>query len=127
MPYNFGKRSNGNLAGVHPDLVRVMREAITNSPYDFAITEGVRSQLRQQELFASGASRTLNSRHLTGHAVDIAIYDEGIISWDFRLFQQVADHVKTVSKLNDVPLVWGGDWRSLRDGPHFELNRLNYV
>lgn len=124
--FRFGTRSLSNLQGVHPDLVRVMQEAITNSPYDFSITEGVRTRGRQQQLYAEGASRTLNSRHLTGHAVDIAIIIEGKANWDFAKYKEVADHIKVVAKLNDVPLIWGGDWRGLRDGPHYELDRKAY-
>lgn len=124
--YKFGTRSLSRLVGVHEDLVRVMHEAITNSPHDFAITEGVRSPERQRELFAQGKSRTLQSRHLTGHAVDIAIIKDGKAVWDFPLYEDVAEHILAVSKLCDVPLVWGGMWRGLRDGPHFELDRKVY-
>lgn len=114
------------LQGVHPDLQRVMYEAITNSPYDFRITEGVRSRARQEELFAAGKSQTMNSRHLTGHAVDIAIVFDGQISWDMSLYREVSKHILAVAVLNDVPLIWGGNWKTLKDGPHFELDRKVY-
>lgn len=127
MMFRFGTRSLSNLQGVHPDLVRVMQEAITNSPYDFSITEGVRTRARQQHLYAEGASRTLNSRHLTGHAVDIAIIIDGKANWDFEKYKEVAEHIKAVAKLNDVSLIWGGEWRGLRDGPHYELDRKVYA
>ena len=123
----FGTRSLANLVGVHPDLQRVMQEAIGNSPYDFSITEGLRTPGRQQMLYAEGASRTLNSRHLTGHAVDIAIIIDGKANWDFAKYKEVAEHVKAVAILNKVPIIWGGDWRGLRDGPHFELDRKHYA
>jgi peptidoglycan L-alanyl-D-glutamate endopeptidase CwlK len=123
---SFGVRSTSNLIGVHKDLVMVMREAIKESPHDFAITQGVRTEAQQKELFARGASRTLMSRHLTGHAVDIAIIKDGKAVWDFSLYQEVADHIKKVAADMGVSLVWGGDWRGLRDGPHFELDRKVY-
>jgi peptidoglycan L-alanyl-D-glutamate endopeptidase CwlK len=124
--YKFGIRSISRLQGVHPDLVRVMEKSITNSPHDFSITEGLRTSERQRELVAQGASRTLMSRHLTGHAVDIAIIKDGKAVWDFPLYQEVADHIKKVADAEGVPLIWGGDWRSLKDGVHFELNRKHY-
>ena len=125
--YRFGTRSINNLTGVHDDLQRVMYEAITNSPYDFAITEGLRTPGRQQQLFAEGATRTLNSRHLTGHAVDIVIIVNGKADWEFAKYKEVADHIKAVAKLNDVPIKWGGDWTTFKDGPHFELDRKHYA
>jgi peptidoglycan L-alanyl-D-glutamate endopeptidase CwlK len=124
---SFGVRSTSNLIGVHKDLVMVMREAIKEAPHDFIITQGLRTEAQQKELFARGASRTLMSRHLTGHAVDIAIIKDGKAVWDFSLYQEVADHIKKVAAAMGVALVWGGDWRGLRDGPHFELNRKVYV
>jgi peptidoglycan L-alanyl-D-glutamate endopeptidase CwlK len=124
--YKFGTRSISKLQGVHPDLVRVMEKSITNSPHDFSITEGLRTPERQRELVAQGASRTLMSRHLTGHAVDIAIIKDGKAVWDFTLYQEVATHIKKVAEEGGVSLIWGGDWRGLRDGPHFELNRKVY-
>jgi peptidoglycan L-alanyl-D-glutamate endopeptidase CwlK len=114
------------MVGVHPDLVRVMQEAITYSPYDFGITEGVRTPGRQQMLYAEGASRTLKSRHLTGHAVDIVLYVDGKVTWDFDKYKEVGDHIKKVAEDMGVSIIWGGDWRGLRDGPHFELNRKVY-
>lgn len=123
---SFGVRSTSNLIGVHKDLVNVMRESIKNSPHDFTITQGVRTPAQQKELFDKGASRTLMSRHLTGHAVDIAIIKDGKAVWDFSLYQEVADHVKKVAADMGVSLVWGGDWRGLRDGPHYELDRKVY-
>ena len=77
-------------------------------------------------LYAEGASRTLNSRHLTGHAVDIVLYVDGKVTWDFDKYKEVADHIQVVAILNEVPLIWGGDWRGLRDGPHYELDRKVY-
>ena len=72
--YKFHQRSLNNLSTVHPDLQRVMLEAITNSPYDFGVTEGLRTKERQQQLFDQGKSKTLNSRHLSGKAVDVVIF-----------------------------------------------------
>lgn len=126
MTFSFGTRSKERLQGVHPDLVKVLEEAIKESPLDFSITEGLRTRERQKALFDAGKSQTMNSRHLTGKAVDIAVLVDGKITWDFPKYQIVADHIKKVAKSLNIPITWGGDWVSFRDGPHYELNRSVY-
>jgi peptidoglycan L-alanyl-D-glutamate endopeptidase CwlK len=123
--YRFSERSGKNLAGVHPDLVAVIARGLSLSAVDFAITEGRRTVERQRELVAKGASQTLNSRHITGHAVDVAAYVDGI-RWDWPLYAEIAKAVKAAAAELDIPITWGGDWASLRDGPHFELDRDHY-
>lgn len=125
--YSFSQRSKDRLKGVHPDLVKVMEEAIKESPLDFGITEGLRTLEKQKELFESGKSQTMNSRHLRGLAVDIAIFIDGKVNWDFPNYKLVADHIKEVAKKLNTPLQWGGDWISFKDGPHFELHRSKYA
>lgn len=127
MTYKFSKRSLDRLQGVHPDLVKLMEAAITNSPWDFGITEGLRSSERQQELYKAGKSRTLKSRHLTGHAIDFAVFVNGNVTWDFPKYHDVATHIKKVAKELKIPIIWGGDWRGLQDGPHIELDRKVYA
>ena len=124
--FSFGAKSSEKLAQVHPDLQRVFNEAIKNSPLDFSITEGLRTKERQKELFSAGKSQTMNSRHLTGKAVDIAVLVDGKITWDFSKYQVVADHIKKAAKELKIDIVWGGDWQSFKDGPHFELHRSVY-
>lgn len=121
MSFAFGTRSQKRLEGVHPDLVRVMKLAISRSPLDFTILEGVRTLAKQKEYMAAGATRTMNSRHLTGHAVDIAPYLNGQVRWDWPLYHQLAKVVKQAAVDLQVPIAWGGDWRSFKDGPHWEL------
>lgn len=124
----FGNVSESNLKGVHPDLVRVMRRTLTLLPadLDFRITEGLRTVERQRDLKRRGLTRTLNSRHITGHAVDIYVLLKGVGTWDFKQYKRVAAVVKQAASLEKVPIVWGGDWVTFRDGPHFELNRKVY-
>jgi peptidoglycan L-alanyl-D-glutamate endopeptidase CwlK len=126
MTYVLGARSRAKLKGVHPDLVRVVELALTYSPHDFTITEGLRSVARQRELKAAGASQTMNSRHITGHAIDFAVLVGGKVRWDWPLYGQVAVAFKRAAKELNVPIIWGGDWKSLRDGPHVELDRKRY-
>jgi peptidoglycan L-alanyl-D-glutamate endopeptidase CwlK len=127
MTFALSQRSKDRLKGVHPDLVKVIEEAIKESPLDFSISEGLRTKERQKVLFDEGKSQTMNSRHITGHAIDFAVLKDGEVTWDFKYYQLVADHIKAVAKALDVPIVWGGDWKSFRDGPHIELHRSKYV
>ena len=124
----FGNTSEANLKGVHPDLVRVMRKALTLLPadLDFRVTEGLRSVKRQKELMAQGLTRTMNSRHITGHAVDVFALVKGVGTWDFKQYKRLAAVIKQAAKLEKVPIVWGGDWVTFKDGPHFELSRKVY-
>lgn len=126
MGFKLGTRSLKNLEGVHPDLKKVMMEAIEDSPIDFMILEGLRTLSRQQELVRMGASKTMNSRHLTGHAVDIAPLLNGVIRFDWPLYYRLAPVIKDVAVSLKVSIVWGGDWRTFKDGPHFELDRKKY-
>jgi peptidoglycan L-alanyl-D-glutamate endopeptidase CwlK len=126
MAFKLGIRSRMSLRGVHPDLVKVVELALTYSPSDFTITEGLRTKARQKELVAAGASRTMNSRHITGHAIDFAVLVAGKVRWDWQLYPPVADAFKRAAKELDIPIVWGGDWPRFRDGPHVELSRAAY-
>jgi peptidoglycan L-alanyl-D-glutamate endopeptidase CwlK len=125
-PFKFSARSTRNLKGVHPDLVRVALRAIAITDLDFGITEGLRTVERQRELLAAGASRTMNSRHLTGHAIDVVALIGGEVRWDWPLYAQLALHFKKAASEVGVPIVWGGDWKTFRDGPHYELPRKKY-
>jgi peptidoglycan L-alanyl-D-glutamate endopeptidase CwlK len=119
-------RSEERLKRVHPDLQRVVRRAAELAGNQFIITEGVRTLDRQRELKAAGASKTLNSRHLTGHAVDVAVLVDGEVRWDWPLYEQLAKTVKRAARELRVPITWGGDWPKFRDGPHYELCRQAY-
>lgn len=114
------------LEGVHPDLVSVVNRAARFTTLDFKVTEGVRSIERQRKLVDEGASRTMKSRHLTGHAVDVAAMIDGVVHWDWPLYARLADVFKEQAAILDVRIEWGGDWRSFKDGPHFQLPRAAY-
>jgi len=138
--FTFSERSLNNLKGVHPKLVAVVKRALVISPIDFTVLEGVRSQERQNELWAQG--RTKPGQVVTwiqstgthgiqsdgyGHAVDLAPYP---IDWnDFERFDQLATVMFAAAKELGVTLRWGGNWdmddriheRGESDSPHFEL------
>ena len=124
--FSFGSRSLDRLKGIHPDLRKVMDRAIITTDIDFTILEGLRSIERQRKLLAEGATRTLRSRHLTGHAVDIAPLIEGAVSWDWPLYHKLALIVKAAAAHERVKIEWGGDWRSFKDGPHWQLPWRDY-
>lgn len=119
-------RSEKNLVGVHPDLVAIVRKATELSSLDFIVTEGLRTLERQKQLLAAGATKTLNSRHLTGHAVDLAAVVGKEVRWDWPLYAKLADAMKEAAKQLSLEIEWGGDWRTFKDGPHFQLSVSKY-
>ena len=121
MIFELGTASMSKLVGVHTKLQAVIKLAITLTPIDFCVTEGLRTYKRQKMLFAAGASKTMNSRHLTGHAVDLAALLDGEIHWDWPLYYKLADAVKAAATSLKTPIEWGGDWETFKDGPHFQL------
>lgn len=142
MPFALGAKSKERLKGVHPDLVRVVERAIQLTEVDFTVLEGLRTVARQQQLVKSGASKTMRSRHLTGHAVDLGALAAGEVRWDWGLYMKVAEAMRAASMDTKIPVRWGGTWkllsaingpitakvlsRSFPDGPHFELPSTTY-
>lgn len=124
--YKFSQRSLKNLQGVHPDLIKVANRALELTEVDFGVIEGLRTPERQRELKAKGASMTLNSRHITGHAIDVAAFVGSELRWDWPLYTKIAKAFKQAADELGVKIVWGGDWKRLRDGPHYELDRNFY-
>lgn len=131
------------LRGVHPTLQDLVRLVATRSPVPFTVIEGVRTKERQAQLVKAGASKTQNSRHLTGHAVDLWPLDKDgkPLPSDAKFkagssearaasaalwsgLRAIADTMKTVAKETGVLIEWGGDWGW--DAPHFQLNRARY-
>lgn len=133
---SLNARSRDRLKGVHPDLVDVVERAAAIGPA-FIVTEGLRTTERQKQLLLAGASRTMNSRHITGHAVDLAALVDGKVRWDWPLYCKLAEAMRAASVERGIPIRWGGTWkllseisgpvtmdilsRSFPDGPHFEL------
>jgi len=151
--YKLGKRSLRELEGVHPDLVAVVKRAIELTSQDFTVHDGIRTLEEQKEMVRRGASQTLKSRHLTGHAVDLVPYINGKLRWEWEPIYKIADAVRMAAQELDIPIRWGGAWdrsftesedtpedmvadyvtrrriegrRAFIDGPHFELPKRDY-
>lgn len=137
MPYALSARSRNRLAGVHPDLVRVVKRAIEITTCDFGVTCGVRTPAEQRALYARGRTTpgpkvtwTLTSNHFVkadgfGHAVDLVPYVGGEPEWDndgrLGVWPRIAEAMKSAARELGVSIVWGGDWKRTPDRPHFEL------
>lgn len=123
----LSKTSLERLGTIKPELQKVVRKAFETMPFDVMILEGIRTAERQKELVAKGASKTLNSKHLTGSAVDLVPYP---VNWDDKSrFNIMSEHVLAAAKELGIKVRWGGDWdmdgdwkdERFYDGPHFEL------
>ncbi len=138
--YKFSQRSVNNLKDIHPELIKVLTEAIKNSPVDFTITCGVRTTKEQQKLYAQG--RTLPGPKVTnadgtktksnhqvkadgyGYAVDLYPYYNGKVQVDDdKNLKIIAEHIKTIARKLEIKVEWGGDWKNFKDYPHFELKK----
>ena len=119
--YRLGKQSQANLVGVHPILAFAVYEAIERVGIDFGVSEGVRSVARQKKLVAKGVSKTMNSYHLYGLAVDLVPYHHGRYHWDSPSdFQQIATAMGEVIAEYGLPIEWGYEkwgW----DMPHWQM------
>lgn len=144
----FSDTSISRLNGVDDNLVKVVKRALELSTQDFAVLEGLRTKERQAELVRKGASQTMNSKHITGRAVDLVPIVDGKVSWDWKYFYPIAEAVRKAAKELGVQVKWGGAWddilntttvpttklvenyvatrrsqgrKAFTDGPHFEL------
>ena len=126
--YQLTERCLERLKDIHPDLVKIVERAIQLTNVEFKVGEGLRTLARQNELMKQGATQTLNSRHLTGHAVDLHAYPNGTLSWDWKYYYQIEEAMKqAASELGLASaLEWGGDWKSFKDGPHWQLSWKKY-
>lgn len=154
MAFVLGRRSLEELDGVHSDLVAVVKRAIEITPQDFSVHDGIRTLDEQKELVKSGASKTLKSRHITGHAVDLVPYINGKLRWEWEPIYQIAEAVRTAALEVKIPIRWGGAWdvlltstdeptedivtdyverrrsegkKAFIDGPHYELPKSDYA
>lgn len=109
------------LQGVHPKLIEIAHRAAQISDVEFRVMEGVRDRERQELLLRAGASSILESRHITGHAVDVVPIVQGMVRWDWPLYTKIAEAFRKAANQLDASIEWGGDWKKNPDGPHFQL------
>lgn len=114
------------LREVHPDLARCVTMAANLTVSPFVVFEGIRTIERQRQYVERGVSKTLNSRHLTGHAVDLVPLIDDKPQWVWPECHQIAAAMKQAAADLGIPIEWGGDWRKFPDGPHFQLPRSSY-
>lgn len=119
--YKFSQRSLEKLKGVDERLVEIMTIALSRSENDFGITEGLRDIETQKRYVAEGKSQTMKSYHLRGKAVDVVIYKEKKATWDLKYYKELNDLVQKIAKEKGCKITWGGSWKSLVDGPHFQI------
>jgi peptidoglycan L-alanyl-D-glutamate endopeptidase CwlK len=131
VSYRFSKRSYRNLQNVRPELVAVATLALdylgrTGGP-DFVVTDGARNLDEQRRLVEEGKSQTMNSRHLTGHAIDVAAFDENYnVTWDAEPYKVIAAAFQRAGEQLGIDIEWGGNWTSFVDMPHFALTREQF-
>lgn len=152
--FKLGKRSLKELEDVHPDLIAVVKRSIEITVQDFSVHDGIRTLEQQRKLVERGASKTLDSRHITGHAVDLVPYINGKLRWEWEPIYDIAEAVRIAAKEQGVPIRWGGAWdviltetddltedlvadyvarrrragkNAFVDGPHFELPKKAYT
>ena len=124
--------SRRRLDKAHPHLQKLVRRAIQITSVDFKVAETLRSPKRQKELVRSGASHTLNSRHLPhpvdglSRAVDLVALEQKRISWHWPHYHRIACAMNQAAEELGIPLEWGGEWKHFPDGPHFQLPWKDY-
>ena len=123
LAHRLRERSIKALVGVHPTLCGLYDDLVSEAALRglyVVVTEGVRSEKRQLELLRAGVSMTLQSKHLTGRAIDIAIFlPDGSVTYQPAPYAALASAVLGLTR--DPPVKWGGNWPKLRDYCHFEV------
>ena len=115
MPYRFGARSQREMKGVHPSLIKVASKALELTTVDFSVIDGVRTKIEQERMVQRGRSQTMNSKHLIqkdghGHALDVVPYFNGKVRWEWPLIFEMAEAFFLAAESLDVLLIWGGAW-----------------
>ena len=110
MAFKFSTRSQEKLIGVDSELKEIVSLAITYTKIDFGVIEGVRTVAQQKALVESGASQTMDSKHLEGRAVDLMAYVDGRGCWELNVYDDIADAMKRAAIEIDVAVRWGAAW-----------------
>ena len=122
--FAFSERSLKAMQGIHPDLRKVADRALKLTEINFVITEGKRTLEMQKKYVKEGKSQTMKSRHLGGKAIDFVDYPD--FSYDVKKMTKIANAFKAAAKELNIPIRWGGDWKSFKDTSHIELYSGKY-
>lgn len=127
----FDARSKQTLVGVHKDLVAVAQQAYDATEGAFLVIHGLRTKVEEAALVAKGASTTRHSRHLPnadgwGCAIDVAALVSGHVAWNPALYKPLAEAFKIAAHNLNIPIEWGGDWKTFKDLGHFQLPWATY-
>jgi len=106
----LSNKSRENLEGVAQPLIDLAYAAIKNTPVDFRVTEGIRTVERQTILVRSGASRTMDSKHIHGYAIDVVPWIEGAPRYHWPLIFKMVEHIRDWAQILGIGIVWGGSW-----------------
>ena len=110
MAFKLSERSIRKLEGVEKDLVNVVLEAIKLTKVDFGVTYGLRTLEEQKELYESGRSQTMKSKHLEGRAVDLVAYFGSNVSWELNVYDDICDAMAEAARRHSVAIKWGAAW-----------------
>lgn len=110
--WRFGSRSERELATMDPQLVKVFRRALEISTVDFGVLDGGRTLAEQKQHVKSGASQTLNSKHIGGNAGDVGAFIDGELSWDGGHYLVIATAFAIAADEMGVAIRWGGAWNT---------------
>lgn len=114
-----------NLKTIEPTLANVVRKAQSYGGIDFVVGSGKRDQKLQAKAVDWGWSKTDESDHLHGDAVDLWPIVKGKVKFDPKAQKLIIKNMKRAAKELGVDLDIGGEWKSFKDMPHFALRGVN--
>ena len=116
--FELSTRSKERRQGVDPRLIEICDLAIQITLVDFGIPAdgGVRTALRQNELYGEGKSDADGydkiSKHQEAEALDFYAFVDGKASWDHRHLAMVACAFLQAASTLRYKIKWGGLWKS---------------
>jgi peptidoglycan L-alanyl-D-glutamate endopeptidase CwlK len=108
--FDLDAKSSGKLGSVKQELQLVVNKSTKLYDGKFAVYDALRTLAKQKSLVASGASKTMDSRHLTGHAVDIVPIIDGQLKWDWPELYKIAECIREAAIECKYQVRWGGCW-----------------
>lgn len=119
MAFTLSRADERKLVGLNKNLVALVHRVALVTPVPFIVVEGLRTKGRQRQLFAQRKTKTLNSKHIIGRAVDCAPMVNGVLSWWWHDFTPLVQCAKECASEMSLPMTFGYDWGW--DAPHWEM------